>query len=151
MQKTKTEIINETAEFYGADPTRRAILFTAQGGHSICAYLTEEGKKCAVGRYLIERKKISNHGNGQKVCAKDLTCAVTSIEDLDQYLLPEYRGHEIDFWMKLQSFHDTDKYFSEKSLSEKGVAIKEYLLSVYKEEQTEKQGGKNEQTSNLAD
>jgi hypothetical protein len=42
MQKTKKEIILETAEFYGSDPSRRAVV--QQDGRAKCRYLTEDGR-----------------------------------------------------------------------------------------------------------
>lgn len=125
-QKTKTEILKEAFEYYAADPSRRAI--NAEGS---CRYLMKDGRKCAVGRCLIEGKKIC-YGSFQKdpIFAE---IQANQIANLDSHLLPEYRGHSVDFWQELQYWHDCCSNFIGTSLSAKGQHDAEFLLEKYAE------------------
>lgn len=132
MQKTKKEIILETAEFYDSDPSRRAVV--NQDGRSKCRYLTEDGRKCAVGRCLIEGEKILYVGifDAQEAMSAELAdTPVNDITNLQDVLMPEYRGHDIYFWERLQEFHDCDNHFTDTGLSEDGQHQLEFLLKQY--------------------
>lgn len=124
MQKTKKEIILETAAFYGEDPSRRAT--NAEG---ICRYLMQDGRKCAVGRCLIEGKKICFGGRQKDAIFADIKA--NHIDNLDSHLLPEYRGHDVGFWQELQYWHDSHLNFTETGLSEKGQQQAKFLLTNY--------------------
>lgn len=108
--KTKLQILEETYNFYKNNPDQRAI-----GKNSLglveCMYLTFDGRKCAVGRCQIEPNLF-------------FTRRVDDIwptsEKLDETLKPEYRGHDIDFWTDLQSFHDFDSNWDENGISSLG-------------------------------
>jgi len=132
MQKTKKEIILETAEFYGSDPSRRAVV--QQDGRAKCRYLTEDGRKCAVGRCLIEGEKIF-HGDcvdAQEAMSAELAdTPVNDITNLQDVLMPEYRGHDIYFWARLQEFHDCNSHFTDTGLSKAGQHQLEFLLKQY--------------------
>lgn len=123
-QKTKKEILEEAFEYYAADPSRRAT--HADGS---CRYLMEDGRKCAVGRCLIEGKKIC-YGGLQKDPIFAETAA-NQIDDIDSHLLPEYRGHDVDFWQELQYWHDSCLNFTETGLSETGGYNTQFLLGKY--------------------
>jgi hypothetical protein len=134
MQKTKKEIILETAEFYGSDPSRRAVV--QQDGRAKCRYLTEDGRKCAVGRCLIEGGELHCHcsafDNGCEVfSATWADTPVNRITNLQDILMPEYRGHYIYFWERLQEFHDCDSHFTDTGLSKAGQWNLEFLLKQY--------------------
>ena len=129
MQKTKKEIILETAAFYGEDPSRRAVV--KQYGRAKCRYLTEDGRKCAVGKCLIEGKKMLYVGvvDAQEAMSAELVDGqVHDIANLEDVLMPEYRGHDICFWERLQEFHDCDVHFTDTGLSELGERGLEFLL-----------------------
>lgn len=59
--KTKLEIIEETAAYYCEDPSRRAYnrvnMFAFE---PTCQYITLDGRRCAVGRYLLNPREIEN-------------------------------------------------------------------------------------------
>jgi len=134
MQKTKKEIILETAEFYGSDPSRRAVV--NQDGRATCRYLTEDGRKCAVGRCLIEGEKMlydstQDDSTQVLVSAESADIAVNRITNLRDVLMPEYRGHDIYFWKRLQEFHDCNSNFTDTGLSEDGQWNLEFLLKQY--------------------
>jgi hypothetical protein len=129
MQKTKKEIILETAAFYGEDPSRRAVI--TQDGRAKCRYLTEDGRKCAVGKCLIEGEKILSVGIVGAISAELVDIAVSEIENLEDVLMPEYRGHDTYFWSGLQEFHDSDFHFTDTGLSEHGQRYLNLLLEQY--------------------
>ena len=129
MQKTKKEIILEIAAFYGEDPSRRAVV--KQDGRAKCRYLTEDGRKCAVGKCLIEGEKILSVGIVGAISAELVDIAVGEIENLEDVLMPEYRGHDTYFWERLQEFHDCDVHFTDTGLSKDGVHKLEFLLEQY--------------------
>lgn len=129
MQKTKKEIILETAAFYGEDPSRRAVI--KEDGRAKCRYLTEDGRKCAVGKCLIEGEKILSVGIVGAMSAELVDGQVHDIANLEDILMPEYRGHDTDFWARLQEFHDCDVHFTDTGLSEDGEHKLEFLLEQY--------------------
>ena len=89
----------------------------------------EDGRKCAVGRCLIEGKKICFGGMQKDPIFAEIE--VDQIDNLDSHLLPEYRGHSVDFWQELQYWHDADYNFTETGLSEMGKQQAEFLLTNY--------------------
>lgn len=123
-QKTKKEILEEVFQYYAADPSRRAT--NAEGS---CRYLMEDGRKCAVGRCLIEGKKICFGGMQKDPIFAEIQ--VNQIDNLDSHLLPEYRGHSVDFWQELQYWHDYCGNFTETGLSEKGERDAKFLLNKF--------------------
>ena len=131
-QKTKKEIILETAAFYGEDPSRRAVI--KEDGRAKCRYLTEDGRKCAVGKCLIEGKKMLYVGvvDPQEAMSAELVDGqVHDIANLEDVLMPEYRGHDTYFWSGLQEFHDSDFHFTDTGLSELGERYLKILLEQY--------------------
>lgn len=126
VPKTTREIIDEMVEFYGADPEHRR----AMDEHSTCRYLmhSPDGpRKCAVGRCMIAPEKIPAHSTG--ISVRRLQEATG--ESLDDLLLPEYRGHSLDFWERLQSIHDGSHFWNEKGLSEGGGEEVKALLDKF--------------------
>lgn len=123
-QKTKKEILEEAFGFYSEDPSRRAI-----NTEGTCKYLMEDGRKCAVGRCLIEGKKICYGGMEKNPIFAEIQAQ--QIDDLDSHLLPEYRGHDADFWQELQYWHDNDLNFTETGLSEMGEYQAKHLLEKF--------------------
>ena len=106
-QKTKREIIDETIAYYSEDVSRRAVK-----GHR-CVYMNFDSphkQMCAVGRcidYTHEKATMAY---------KSLDTASGLIREFsDNIFLPEYRGHDRQFWKDLQSFHDNKKNWNNKA------------------------------------
>jgi len=115
-QKTKVEIIEETANFYNL--TNRAV-DPVYG----CVYRTADGKMCSVGRCLMDDFVIdSNKEYSADELFKD------NNDDDSIFLKEEYRGHGKDFWNGLQCFHDKKQFFTTEGLSEEGIVFKNILL-----------------------
>lgn len=117
---TKTDIINETLEYYTHNP--RAV--TASGS---CIYLTEDGRMCAIGRCLDknkihEERRLNNcnslyaEGNSFLFGLKD-----------------EYLGHDMTFWEDIQEFHDQNEIWSKNKpgLTPYGKEFYNELLTKY--------------------
>lgn len=127
MQKSKLEIIDETANFYNLN-NRSSFGVT-------CLYKNSEGKNCGVGRCLINPEEI------QRKCASldDTSIEVLVLRGIikDEDFKEEYRGHGVEFWSAIQNLHDYEKYWTENGLSELGKVIVENLKyeiqSIYSE------------------
>lgn len=124
--KTYTSIIEEVAQFYSEDPSRRA-----KDDAGICCYLTDDGRKCAVGRYLSDPEKF-RHAR----CNAENLLLNASI----QALMPEVQHlKDTDFWQRLQRFHDDDRHWiltdyqdaTSRKLTTTGEAYLRQLKFVY--------------------
>jgi hypothetical protein len=125
--KTKQEIINETVEYY-KDASKRGY----DEVEETCMYLTEGGNMCAVGRCLIPGSKmemeVTNHVNrGEYLAMEDCKTSVMKILNLEEILKPEYRGHSIEFWTRLQNLHDSHEFYTDGTMNEKGLEHAKYL------------------------
>mgnify|MGYP003656532407 CR=1 FL=1 len=102
-QKTKREIIQETANAYTSKT--RAVSITG-----LCFYKAGH-YKCAVGRCLLSKSKMFNKCN--------LTEPVRMFT-LDNHLKSEYIGHDIEFWGELQILHDANRFWDVNGLTMDG-------------------------------
>lgn len=106
-QLTALEIIDETVEFYSADVSRRALDDNAN-----CLYQAPSLNKCAIGRCMTAKALAIN---------KNVACTVDFlVPNIDSLVLKKYRGHSINFWTRLQGFHDFTSYWNKKGLTYKG-------------------------------
>ena len=111
------EILKDTVDYYREDPEgRRAV---SKSGD--CLYTTDDGRHCAIGRYMRpefldvewkENRGIGVHGLSSHV---------------DYYLKHEVRGLDEDFWRDLQDMHDKISYWIEWSQDTDG--LREYKLT----------------------
>lgn len=120
MTKTRTEIIEETVEYYRTHP--RGV---NNGGS--CVYYSE-GRMCAVGRCL---KDPAPWADQPGVAASDLF-------DRDGFdvLADDYRVMDESFWEELQDFHDTSYNWEANddggfNLSSDGRRFRDILLERY--------------------
>ena len=96
-QQQMQDILKDTVDYYREDPRgRRAV-----DKNGDCQYTTEDGRHCAIGRYMrpefLDFEWKENHGIG----INGLSSYV------DYYLKHEVRGLDMDFWRDLQDIHDT--------------------------------------------
>lgn len=147
MSKTKTptrlQIVKEVTDFYSAHPELRGL--TSDGK---CVYQTEDGRKCAVGRYLLSsvifmgpladtpENKINSGGGSVGYLKGPDESSFEVSPTLDSRLRKKYRGHTPIFWSDLQQFHDTADYWSEGAggLTEDGHEYVATLLKRYAEQ-----------------
>lgn len=104
IKKTPLELIMETVEAYKGN-SNRAI----EGGQ--CKYLTEDGRKCAVGRCM-------NDGPWQML---NVTFILLDVK-FEECIKPEYHDIPIDLFYSLQEFHDDfyNKFFMENDVTDIG-------------------------------
>jgi hypothetical protein len=107
MSLSKSEIMDETFEFYGSDPTRRAT--NDRGG---CQYITDNGNMCAVGRCMTE-EAIEEYGSFSNDVSDLAWESSGQYDSIDALLKPEYQGHKVEFWQNLQVYHDEDECFAQ--------------------------------------
>lgn len=91
---SKKEIVDETIQYYLEDPTRRAFTLDSKG-RIMCWYYMEDGRKCAVGRCMIDSSSFATY-----------RFTPLQIAELESLLKPDYRGHSAEFWAQLQQLHD---------------------------------------------
>jgi len=46
---------------------------------------------------------------------------LNKVENLDEMLIPRYRGHSKEFWRNMQRVHDASKFWNEEGLTEEGI------------------------------
>lgn len=109
MKKTYTDVIKETAEFYGADPKGRRSISPAkdlQGNPGHCMYVGPGGRRCAFARCVApgQEAELAMHEGSPARCALSGGCA----SEYAIRLAPEYE-HLVTayFWDELQTLHDT--------------------------------------------
>ena len=119
MVETKTDkktVILETIEAY-ADPTNRAMYpHNAGENEGTCQYRTLEGKMCAVGRCMTE-DALEEYGK----CSRSIDGLAFGAGGVDNLLREEYHGHSVEFWSRLQELHDTDYFWSDEGITQKGI------------------------------
>lgn len=121
---TRTEIINETANFYNLKNRG-----TKAGTRTACSYLTEEGLKCAFGRCMTDDALVT-YGNYDR-WVHELKLKVN--DDLDSILKPEYHGHNVNFWSEIQMFHDDPDNWNYEGITEIGELQRKVLLEKWAE------------------
>lgn len=116
MQKTCTEIIDETVAAYNANNR-------ASDGGGRCYYIHySTGAMCAVGR-CCEAPQSEWFGAWTSLRANALQHSEPFTSSQREALLkPEYRGHSAFFWLELQELHDEDRHWNESGLTESGQA-----------------------------
>ena len=111
------EILKDTVDYYREDPEERR----AVDENGDCLYTTEDGRHCAIGRYMreefLDTEFKENNGVG-------VNCLSSNI---DYYLRHDVRGLDGDFWKDLQSMHDTIGYWLEWSQDTDG--LREYKFT----------------------
>ena len=110
------EIIHETIKYYTNDPRRRGL--DGRGG---CLYNTEDNRHCAVGRCFNKKYKDKGWHLFGNEGGLDTLIDENKLSNLDDMLMPRYRGQSFSFWDKLQKFHDADKNWDENGLTEDGL------------------------------
>ena len=120
---TALELITETIDFYSTDTSRRGVTESIHG-HITCSYQSENGNKCAVGRCMTEDALEKYY---------DFQNNVEKLPDFESLLLPQYQGHDIEFWRRLQRLHDATYNWDENGLTTDGQKIVDNLIKTFVE------------------
>jgi len=124
------DMLENTVNYYSEDTSRRA---TNPDSGIGCVYSKEDGKNCAVGRWI-------NYDNFDLQSYNE-ACSITDLLQIDdgedfiytdeELFVPKAQGFHYQFWADLQDFHDGDKSWDEAGLTSEGQAkidrIKERL------------------------
>lgn len=132
VTKTKLEIIEETVAYYSEDVFRRGL--DTRG----CVYESVEGKHCAVGRCLINPKKLQDAVQDDEYESGSICDIYRQYDGYFQELFKEeYRGHSFIFWKKLQQIHDDSwgEYWTEEGITEKGIEAVNKLKEKYSDKE----------------
>jgi hypothetical protein len=135
MEKTIEEkLIRETLEFYDKNPR-------GMDYNGICAYIiTEDGRKCAVGRCLNEKALTVIDQQGlQSEMFRTLRHKLKNLMDESPFNNREYDNIHIDLWGALQLWHDDinrcnfhlDPNITEGRVTPKGHAEIEKILKEF--------------------
>jgi hypothetical protein len=123
--KTYIDVINETVEFYVADPVNRRSLSNDPDDeiHSNgCLYNGPDGKQCAFARCANRIDKKYEGLSAYKILDAE---GINILKDEKQHLDNTY------FWEELQNLHDNDFYWNESGLSTDGQEYVKELLEKY--------------------
>ena len=96
-QQQMQEVLKDTIDYYREDPQgRRAV-----DKYGDCEYTTQDGRHCAIGRYMRKEFQTTEFHENHGVGVNGLSSYV------DYYLEHEVRGLDMDFWRDLQDIHDS--------------------------------------------
>jgi hypothetical protein len=116
------EVVAETIAFYRDSPHLRAI------DNLRCSYLMPDGRRCAVGRCVLDSKAEKLKRSWPYVRMADMQ---VPDKERDLLLKPEYRGLPMEMWSRLQYWHDSLMNWDSNGLTERGVIEMEELLAAY--------------------
>lgn len=128
--KTEIEIINETIEYYGSDPSRRA---ASERGFGCFYQHSKNGNRCAVGRCIDVEAHVPGHHGTVGTFGGIFSELAEHFKKASKPIpfLPGYEGHSVEFWVNLQVFHDATTHFDDNGLTEEGLAYVNTLRAVY--------------------
>ncbi len=120
--KSKLEIIEETAQSYTLKNRSVSI------GTNQCVYLGDKDTRCAFSRCCMDDPDTNNilRHNQQKTAGELLRNFPE-----DQLLKPEYLGHDLTFWNRIQDLHDWSPNWDENGLTGIGQYAVETLRMEY--------------------
>lgn len=124
MKKSKVEIIQETVDYYSADPNTRR----AKNEHGDCVYINSCDQMCAVGRCMVNPRL----AEGIMASYQDMVSNLNT-RGHQQVFKPEYEGHPAEFWQTLQNLHDFNFYWTDNGLSERGKIKVQDLIDKWTE------------------
>jgi len=145
--KTKHEIIDETVAAYDGKP--RSL---KESSYSSCLYKGPNNLRCAFSRCCtpqgidmlgqVEGAGVANifrtdgglHTTANIDVAQVETAGIfIGVSDIDDILLPEYRGYDVGFWAHIQSLHDSNINWNDwdKKLSTRGKLAVDQMKEMY--------------------
>lgn len=109
---TKKEFLDDMVAFYSVDPIdRRAV------NYDVCKYKTTDGKKCAIGRWILDENYDKDfEGNGIQSWKTYESTGKTILQSLPEEI--QLLGDE--FLRDVQNLHDNRTYWDDKGLSVAG-------------------------------
>ena len=114
LQEKRIQFLNDTVYYYGSKPNRRAVV-----GEEWCRtpkYRTEDGRCCAIGRYIPEHlqpKRLSGS-------VKNLYLGVRKQVMIEHYLPTHIYLLGLNFLTAISVLHDNDFYWNKIGLTYSG-------------------------------
>lgn len=116
IEEKRLEFLEDTVKYYSEDVSRRAL--DSQGS---CRYITEDGRRCAIGRFIIEDHMCEVLDNSK-------SNTVWSIFKFCPHFLPKHiLDLGSDFLGSIQLLHDGIFYWHLKGITGEG---KEYVEKI---------------------
>ncbi len=117
IQKRQLRLLNETAAFYNS--SNRAI-----SGMN-CQYITNDGKRCAIGRIIS--KKLANSFENNDL---PYTCPINNSQLFTQ-LPKKLQVLSKEFLLKLQELHDDPECWSDNGINSKGIEQVQAIKAIF--------------------
>lgn len=107
----KIEIIDEMIQNFSVKPRAK------NGENSSCCYLNAEGHRC--GHSIFLRDEVVNEFDERQNTSSNAEDIIAKYGD--DCHKEQYRGHEPKFWLDIQTLHDYNPYWNDKSLTTEGL------------------------------
>ena len=118
LQQQRLEFLQNTINYYSEDVNRRAVVDNDDCIE--CRYLTEDGRKCAIGRFLdITLEQSDKLSNTPVESNRILNLLPNEVRDLGSPFLTD-----------IQFLHDNNFFWNEEGLSHLG---KKYVDTIIKD------------------
>ena len=113
------DMLEDTVKYYSEDTSRRA---TNPDSGIGCVYLKEDGKNCAVGRWInYDNFDLQSYNEAYSITdLLKLDYEEDFIYTDEELFVPEAQGFHYSFWTDLQDFHDGHKSWDESGLTSEG-------------------------------
>jgi hypothetical protein len=137
-QKSVTEIVRETVDYYTKNPRSR-VQDLDDPHYPACYYFhpTTEGAMCAVGRCLDSEhphvKAIRDNPADHKDNVGSVEIFYDDDNDIDDFLKEEYQGHSKEFWTDLQTLHDGNRFWGNLGITWSGQEKAEEIIRRYEQ------------------
>lgn len=89
LEEQRLAFLQDTVQYYSEDLTRRA----ASSNSGRCSYLTDDGRKCAIGRHIVE----NTYSPGFEI---------SPLSEIFKVLPNNVKALGYDFLSQVQSLHD---------------------------------------------
>src|ERR1041385_2383250 len=121
LAQERKAFLDEMVAFYSARPASRAIKRDYNGAILGCFYRTDDGRKCAIGRYISDDKYTIA-----------MESSLSSEMDLAfQALEPKVQVLGVGFLAAVQDLHDSDCYWGSNGLNGFGQCSYDRILHIY--------------------
>ena len=114
LQKEMLKVLDDTKEFYDKNPSKRG---REPNG---CVFETEDGRRCAIGRYLTKKDLKNIH-------KEDLNGGVGPAEIRHLVTSAVFKRLPVRFWDDLQAFHDDSSHWDSNGITYYGMRRYESL------------------------
>lgn len=108
LQVRQLKVLNDTKEYYSKDTSRRAAIKVYD--EDTCEYLTNDGRRCALGRLVTKAK------------AQELARIAGGVADVFDELPKSVANLTEFFLFDLQNFHDNKRNWNKAGITKRGLS-----------------------------